>query len=119
MRNSFFPIALIVVGAGWLVNELNILPQANWIVILGLITAGVMVLAFDGVNSSSIVKAPLLIAAGIATLVHQQGQVSWSILIPALLILAGLLLLIGRSGHLPPRSEKSWRHGCRPDDSVE
>ena len=101
MRNAFLPIILIVVGAGWLLNELHLFPDANWIVILGLIVAGVLVLTLEGFNSTSVVKGPLLIAAGIAMYLHQHQGFDWRILVPSMLILAGLLLLVARSGVLP------------------
>lgn len=106
MRNSFLPIAMIVVGAGWLMNELRWFPDANWIVILGLIVAGVLVLVLEGLDSTTVVKGPLLIAGGAAFYLHQHMQVDWRVLIPALLILTGILLLIARSGRLPePRRQ--------------
>ena len=42
MRNAFLPIALIIVGAGWLLKELHLFPDASWIAIIGLIVAGVL-----------------------------------------------------------------------------
>lgn len=101
MRNAFLPIILIVVGAGWLLNELHLFPDANWIVILGLIVAGVLILTLEGFNSTSIVKGPLLIAAGVVLYLHQHEGLDWRILVPSLLIFAGLLLLVSRSGALP------------------
>ncbi|MDR3410999.1 MAG: hypothetical protein P4L87_08680 [Formivibrio sp.] len=109
MRNSFFPIALIIVGSGWLLNELQLFPDANWIVILGLISAGILVLVFEGFNSSTIVKGPLLIAAGVASYLNQHHGLGWRVLIPSLLILAGVLLLIAHSGTLPEPGQKPVR----------
>lgn len=108
MRGSFFPVALIVVGLGWLLHELGIVPQANWIVILGLVSAGVAVLLIDGVNKSSIVKGPLLIAAGGAIFLRQQGAWPWGTLLPALLIVWGVLLLLARLPVVPP-AVKRWK----------
>ncbi len=107
MRNSFFPIALIVIGAGWLLNELRMFPDANWIVILGLVCAGTLVLILEGFNTSSVVKGPLLIAMGVATYMHQHEGWGWRVLIPAMLILAGVLLLLAHSGRLPEPGRRS------------
>ncbi|KAF0814343.1 hypothetical protein IGB42_01244 [Andreprevotia sp. IGB-42] len=104
MRDTLFPIALIVVGAGWLVSELHLLPEANWIVIFGLIAAGLGVLAVEGINRSSIVTGPLLIAGGVLTFVHERTGAGWSVLIPVLLMLWGLLLLVARLPAIPERS---------------
>lgn len=120
MRNSFFPITLIVLGAGWLVNELQIFPQANWIVIFALIAAGLLILAFEGFNSATLVKAPLLIASGIAVLLHQQFVLAWSVLIPCLLILCGLLMLLARSGRFPePIERESANHKPRSPITID
>jgi len=117
MRGSFFPVALIVVGLGWLLHEINIVPQANWIVILGLCSAGVAVLLIEGCNQSSIVKGPLLIAAGIAVFLRQQQNLPWGMLIPALLILWGVLLLIARLPAVPPAA-KRWKKYRKSGHSV-
>lgn len=101
MRNAFLPIALIVVGAGWLLKELHLFPDANWIVIFGLITAGVLIMALEGFNTETMIKGPILIAGGVAAYLHQHQGWDWRILVPSLLILAGLLLLASRSGVVP------------------
>ncbi|WP_052190538.1 hypothetical protein [Chitinibacter sp. ZOR0017] len=59
-----WPLALIVIGAGWLLHRLDVLPSVSWIIILGLIAAGVAVLLLEGLNKSSIVLGPMLIAGG-------------------------------------------------------
>lgn len=102
MRNAFLPIALIVVGAGWLLKELHLFPDANWIVILGLISAGVLIMVLEGFNSETVIKGPMLIAAGVAAYLHLHQGWDWRILVPSLLILAGLLILASRSGTIPP-----------------
>lgn len=117
MRGSFFPVALIVVGLGWLLHELAIVPQANWVVILALFAAGCAVLLIDGFNKSSLVKGPLLIAASAAVLLHQHQNWPWSTLVPALLILWGVLLLIARLPAVPP-SPRRWKKYRKASHSV-
>ncbi|SMC24837.1 hypothetical protein SAMN02745857_01981 [Andreprevotia lacus DSM 23236] len=121
MRDTLFPIILIIFGAGWLVSELHLLPDANWIVILGLIAGGMAVLVAEGLNRSSIVTGPLLIAGGLATFVHDHNEIGWRFLVPVLMMLWGLLLLLGRALNLPERVQRMrrrrirWGEGDLPD----
>ncbi|WP_043648986.1 hypothetical protein [Chitinilyticum litopenaei] len=102
MRGAFFPVLLIVVGAGWLLNELNIMPEVSWIVIFGLAISGIAVLAIDGVNKSSIVLGPMLMAGALLTFLRQYYGLGFNLQFPALLMLLGLLLLLRRSDAIPP-----------------
>ncbi|MBE9609313.1 hypothetical protein [Chitinilyticum piscinae] len=102
MRGAFFPVVLIVLGAGWLLNELNIMPEVSWLVIIGLAVAGMAILLVDGVNKSSIVNAPLLLGASLATFLCQYQGLSLRLVLPALLMLLGVLLLIRRHPAIPP-----------------
>ncbi|WP_051709667.1 hypothetical protein [Andreprevotia chitinilytica] len=106
MKSALFPIALIVIGAGWLVSELHLLPEADWIVIFGLIAGGIAVLVVDGVNAQSVVVGPLLIGTGAMVFAHEHNGISWSVLLPVLLILWGLLLLVARMPGIPPASTR-------------
>jgi drug/metabolite transporter (DMT)-like permease len=42
-----------------------------------------------------------MIASGIAWALHDRYRVSWSILIPAMLILLGVLMLVARNPRIP------------------
>jgi hypothetical protein len=66
--------------------------------------AGIAILAFDRITKTSVVTGPFLIAAGIAWFVHDKYRYTWSVLIPVLLILLGLLMLIARLPQIPARS---------------
>ncbi|MBK7792786.1 MAG: hypothetical protein IPJ62_09885 [Betaproteobacteria bacterium] len=44
---------------------------------------------------------PFMIASGLAWMLHDRYRVSWSILIPSLLILLGVLMLAARSPRIP------------------
>ncbi|MDW5417320.1 hypothetical protein R6242_12155 [Iodobacter sp. CM08] len=105
-RSAAFPIVLIAIGAGWLVNELQLMPQMGTLIILGLIAAGVAVLAFEGINKSSVVTAPMLIATGFAVYLKDYHGLGLKLAIPALMVLAGLLMLLARSVHIRERVEQ-------------
>ncbi|WP_034639981.1 hypothetical protein [Chitinilyticum aquatile] len=110
MRGAFFPVLLIVIGAGWLLNELNIMPEISWVVIIGLAVAGIAVLLIDGVNKSSIVLGPLLMGASLATFLGQYYGFGLSLQLPALMILLGLLLLLRRSRWISPSPHHFRKH---------
>lgn len=108
MRGVIFPVVLIVIGAGWLLNEINYFPSVSWIVILGLLVAGIAVLALEGVNKSSIVLGPMLIAGAGTTFLRQQFGLGLSVQLPVLLILCGCLMLLARSNWIRPAPPKPW-----------
>ncbi|QLI82727.1 hypothetical protein HZU75_15040 [Chitinibacter fontanus] len=104
----WLPIALIVIGAGWLLHRLDIVPSVNWIVILALVFAGSAVLWLEGLNKSTVVIGPMLIAGGVSTFLQQYFAFSRAVQIPLLLILCGLLMLLARSPQIPAAPPKPW-----------
>jgi hypothetical protein len=104
MRNASLPVALIAVGAAWLLWYFRLFPDIDWIIALGLAGGGVAILVIDGITKTSVVAGPFLIAAGVAWLVHDRFRVSFMVLIPSLLIVLGVLLLIARLPAIPERS---------------
>jgi hypothetical protein len=105
-RSAVLPIVLIAIGGGWLVNELQIMPQISTLLILGLMGAGIAVFALEGINKSSVVTAPLLIATGFALYLKDYYGLGLKLAIPALMVLAGLLMLLARSSHIAERIEQ-------------
>lgn len=119
MRGIVFPITLIVIGAGWLLNEINYFPSVSWIVIIGLLVAGAAVLAFDGVNKSTIVLGPMLIAGAVTTFLRQQYGLALSVQWPVLLMLCGCLMLLARSKWIAPAPPKPWEKPQPPTSRLE
>ncbi|HVL77012.1 MAG TPA: hypothetical protein VM406_13440 [Noviherbaspirillum sp.] len=119
MRHSALPVVLIVLGAVWLLNSLDWLPDAHWLWILGLAGAGVGILLLDGITKSSVVAGPLLILAAVMSFARQYHDLGWRFIFPVMLIAAGLLMLVARSGAIPPSrqlergagNEGGGRHG--------
>jgi hypothetical protein len=107
MRDASLPVALIVVGLGWLLWEFRLFPDLDWIIALGFVIGGVLVLVIDGINKNSIVLGPFLVGIGVAWFVHDRYFMPWRVMIPGLLVLLGLLMLVARSTRIP---ERSLRH---------
>jgi hypothetical protein len=106
MRNASLPVALIVVGAAWLLWYYRLFPDIDWIIALGLAGGGVAIMVLDGITKSSVVAGPFLIGAGAAWLLHDRLGASWLVLAPCLLILLGVLMLISRLPRIPERSAR-------------
>ncbi len=88
------PILVIGIGIGWLLNSLEIIPDVNWAWSIGLMAAGCAWLAFEGINSSSIVFGVFLIVAGVLSIMRQADLLSISVEGPCLVIAFGVLVLI-------------------------
>jgi len=100
-------VTLIVVGIVGLVWYFGWFPDADTVTSLGLIAAGVLVLALDGLTKSSVVLGPTLITMGVMWWLHDQYRTRWSLLIPILLIVIGVLMLVSRRSSLPDRRGKN------------
>jgi hypothetical protein len=103
MRDASLPVTLIVVGFGWLLWEFRLFPDVDWIIALGFIAGGIAVMAIDGINKSSVVIGPFLIAIGLAWLLHDRYGTHWRYIIPVMLVLLGALMLVARSAKIPER----------------
>jgi len=106
VKDASLPITLIVVGVIGLVWYFRWLPDIDWIIALGFVLGGVAVLVVDGINKSSIVTGPFLIAVGVAWWLRDQYRFSWNLIIPTLLVVLGVLMLVARS---PQISDKRSR----------
>ena len=107
MTDARLPVALIVVGSAWLLWYLEWIPDVNWLVAAGLVVGGVAILILDGITKKSVVAGPIVIAAGIAVGLHHGWGLSWRGLMPALLILLGILMLIARRPGIPRQRARS------------
>lgn len=101
MNSAATPIFLVVLGAVWLLDSLDWLPAAQWIWIFGLMLAGVLILVLDRVTKSSIVAGPLLMLASVFSYFRYYHELGWRFIIPAMLLAAGVLMLIARLPSIP------------------
>jgi hypothetical protein len=94
-KNSIaVPIVLIALGFGWLLTAHGVLPGVNWIWILALGIAGVLVLAVGGIDKLTIVLGPFLMACSCLSLLRQTGYLDINTEVPLLVIVGGVLMLI-------------------------
>ena len=100
-RTLILPLTLIVVGVGWLLTELAVMPGVEWVWTLGLVALGVATLAVCGFDKLTVVVGPFFIAAGGLSVLRQTGQLPFNVEMPILMILLGLLLVIARMPFVP------------------
>ena len=103
MRDASLPVTLIVVGLGWLLWEFRLFPDIDWIISLGFIAGGIVVLVLDGINKNSVVVGPFLVAVGIVWFIHDRYGASWRLIVPTMLVVLGALMLLARSRRVPER----------------
>jgi len=100
-RTLLLPILLITVGCGWLLSNLGVTPDINWLWTLGLAVVGVLAFALGGVDKFTVVVGPFFIFASILSILRQSGRLDVNIEIPVLVITAGALMLIARVPAIP------------------
>ena len=103
MRDAGLPVTLIIVGSAWLLWYFRLFPDIDWIIAAGLVAGGAAILFLDGITRKSVVAGPFLIASGISWTLHDRWRVPWTVLVPALLIVLGVLMLIARRPNIPER----------------
>jgi len=98
------PVLIIVVGIGWLLNVLAIIPQVEWIWSLGLAAVGVLTIAVGGFDRLTIVIGPFLIISGIFSVLRQTNNLSVEKELPILTVSLGVLLFLAHALKLPSSS---------------
>lgn len=89
MKHTFMPIALIVVGMAWLLDEAQLFPEVSWLWVFSLVAGGVALLLVDGIT----------------TFMRQKYGLGLQIQLPLLMVLLGGLLLLARSPSIPEQRE--------------
>jgi hypothetical protein len=85
---------IIAVGAGWLLNELQIFNAIDWAWTLILATGGIMSFVLGGINKVSVVAGPCLLAGAVTSALRQSGHLNIRLEMPILTIVFGTCLLI-------------------------
>ena len=106
MRDATLPVILIAGGLAMLGWNYGWIPDWNTLVAIALVVAGVAILVLDGFTKKSLVAGPVLIALGIGW--YGYFDLGWRsrLIVPALMIFAGLMMLIARFAPVPENKEK-------------
>lgn len=95
------PFLILAVGIGWLLTNLDVLPNVNFVWPVGLAAAGAITLVVHGINKGSIVLGPFLIVTAVLSVARQTGRISLDIEVPVLVVMLGALLLLSALSNLP------------------
>ena len=85
---------LIAIGSGWLLTVWNVVPGVNWIWIAALGLAGLVPVVVGGLNKMTAFGAGFMIASSFGSILRQSESISANIEIPALVIVAGVLIVL-------------------------
>ena len=107
MRQTTFPLVLIVFGATWLALEVGWFGEWHSLIAVALIVLGIAIPVAEGLNRQSIVAGPMLVYCGAAWLSYLHGMLSERIVWPLGVVVWGALLLISRSPKVPVNSSRS------------
>lgn len=94
MSRFAFPITIILLGLGWLLDSLALIPDVSLVWVFGLGATGFLILAVQGLTRESVVFGPFLMAAAISSALRQVGFITFELELPLLVIVFGLLLAI-------------------------
>ena len=107
MRDATLPVVLIAGGLAMLGWNYGWIPNWNTLVAVALVGAGVAIMLLDGLTKQSLVAGPVLIAMGIGW--YGYFDLGWRLrlIIPSLMIFAGLMMLAARFAPLSKAKVKS------------
>ena len=109
MRNTTFPLILIVFGAAWLAHEAGWFYEWHSLFAIALIIIGIAIPLTEGLNRQSVVAGPMLVYCGAAWLGLRYGHISENVVWPLGVMVLGVLLLVARSSMVPPRGARRRR----------
>jgi len=99
------PVLLIVLGVGWLLSALGVIPTIDWIWTLGIASLGILSFVVWGIDKVSVVVGPIFLAASLLSTLRQTGRIPLNVEVPLLVILGGALMLVAR---LPSIPQPKW-----------
>lgn len=107
MSRLVAPAFIIAIGLGWLLTVRQVIPGVNWMWILLLATAGILILVVRRLTRTSLLIGPFLILCAVSSYLRQRGSLPADIEVPSLIIALGVLLLLARFAPLPERGGPS------------
>lgn len=96
-----FPIALIVIGGGWLLSVLGFVPEIDWVWTIGLAAVGLSAFAIGGWNKLTCVAGPFFLVASLMSVLRQTGRIESNVEVPSLVMVLGVLMLLAHHPSVP------------------
>lgn len=97
----WLPVVLIILGTGWLLTSLNVLPAIDWIWTLGIASIGFLTFLVGGWDKFTAVVGPFFLIMSLLSVLRQVGRMELNVEVPVLVILGGVLMLIARHPKIP------------------
>ena len=100
-KSVALPLFIVVLGAAWLVDNLQIVPAVNWVWTVSLGAPGILVLLFARWNSVNFIIGAFMTVASLFSLLRQTQVIGEQVMVPCLTIVFGAVLLFIRLVHIP------------------
>ena len=107
----WLPLLLIILGIGWLLTSLNILPAIDWIWTLGIASVGLLTFVLGGFDKFTMAVGPFFLIMSCLSIMRQTDRMPLNVEVPVLVILAGFLMLVVRHPGIPM---PSWMDQLKP-----
>ena len=92
---------IVAVGIAWLLNAMHIVPNLDWVWIIGLGVSGILLLTVTRLDRFNFVAGLSLIVSSVLAALRQSGTITVNIEAPVLFITVGILLLLAQLLPLP------------------
>lgn len=100
-KRFLFPVILLTIGAGHLLNVQGFIPQVDWLWTGLLGVAGLLILIIGSRNKMTFTIGPWLIVVSICSFLRETGRLEMKTEVPILVISLGAFLLISELMKLP------------------
>lgn len=94
MKKIFLPATVILVGMGWLLTSLGILPGVRWAIPATLAFLGTLILVIDTISRFSFTVGLTLGLSALFSVLQQIGALPQGTVLPLSLLVLGLLWLL-------------------------
>ena len=101
MKALAIPILLIMLGVGWLLTTMGVVPQVDWVWTLGVALVGILAFAIGGFDKVTFCVGTFFLLASLLSILRQTGRLGVDIEIPVLVIAAGVLMLVAQMRFIP------------------
>ena len=95
---------IVAVGIAWLLNAMHIVPNLDWVWIIGLGVSGILLLTVTRLDRFNFVAGLSLIVSSVLAVLRQTGRITVNVEAPVLFIAVGILLLVAQVLPLPAAS---------------
>lgn len=100
-KTLIVPVSLVTVGTGWLLSTLGIVPELDWVWVIGLAAIGLLTFAVGQFNKLTVVVGPMFLLTSCLSVLRQTGRLTFDVEVPVLVIALGMLMMVARMAVIP------------------